>query len=242
MGEELAENVIIGEDEVDVKLPINVNVIASRRKLEQIDDALSSKNKPAPWRRALGIFVTFHFVTFAWIFSVERASLGFTEAEIAFLFPAPVTRRALVHFRLLSGQLRSLVGATIMMLISNRWSFLGGNALTHALGWWFVFSALNLHYSGANFTLTRLSDLGLGAVRRRILALLGVAGVIALTIWRLPAAARLPVANDTSALRPFTDWITARAGADSTCLHAAFSSRVSSAPMTTPSATSPAIA
>lgn len=44
MGEELAENVIIsGED--DVKLPDNVHVIASRRKLEQIDDALSSKNK-----------------------------------------------------------------------------------------------------------------------------------------------------------------------------------------------------
>ena len=45
MGEELAENVIIGEEDADVKLPVNVNVIPSRRKLEQIDDALSSKNK-----------------------------------------------------------------------------------------------------------------------------------------------------------------------------------------------------
>jgi chromosome partitioning protein len=45
MGDELAENVIIGEDDADVKLPTNVNVIPSRRKLEQIDDALSSKNK-----------------------------------------------------------------------------------------------------------------------------------------------------------------------------------------------------
>ena len=45
MGEELAENVIIGQDDADVKLPVNVNVIPSRRKLEQIDDALSSKNK-----------------------------------------------------------------------------------------------------------------------------------------------------------------------------------------------------
>ena len=44
MGEELAENVIISEED-DVKLPANVHVIASRRKLEQIDDALSSKNK-----------------------------------------------------------------------------------------------------------------------------------------------------------------------------------------------------
>jgi chromosome partitioning protein len=44
MGEELTENVIISEED-DVKLPTNVHVIASRRKLEQIDDALSSKNK-----------------------------------------------------------------------------------------------------------------------------------------------------------------------------------------------------
>jgi chromosome partitioning protein len=44
MGEELAENVIISEED-DVTLPPNVHVIASRRKLEQIDDALSSKNK-----------------------------------------------------------------------------------------------------------------------------------------------------------------------------------------------------
>ena len=29
MGEELAENVIIGEDDADVKLPVNVNVIPS---------------------------------------------------------------------------------------------------------------------------------------------------------------------------------------------------------------------
>lgn len=45
MGDELAENVIIGEEDADVKLPANVHVIPSRRKLEQIDDALSSKNK-----------------------------------------------------------------------------------------------------------------------------------------------------------------------------------------------------
>src|SRR5581483_2351200 len=102
------------------------------------------------------------FFTLMWVVPTQRAALGFSEAEVAFLFPAPVTRRALVHFRLVSGQLRSLVGATIMMLISNRWSFLGGNALTHALGWWFVLSSLNLHFGGATFTLTRLADRGVG--------------------------------------------------------------------------------
>ncbi len=160
-----------------------------------------------PAATACGAIALFVFIALMWIVPTQRAVLGFSEAEIAFLFPAPVTRRALVHFRLLSGQLRSLVGATIMMLISNRWSFLGGNAATHALGWWFIFSALNLHYSGATFTLTRLSDLGLGAVRRRIYALLLVAAVVALTYARLPAVERLPASDNATVLRPFTDWI-----------------------------------
>lgn len=45
MGEEEAANVIITEDEPDVRLPRNVHVIPARRKLENIDDALSNKNK-----------------------------------------------------------------------------------------------------------------------------------------------------------------------------------------------------
>jgi len=156
---------------------------------------------------AFGALALFAFTALMWIVPTQRAALGFSEAEIAFLFPAPVGRRALVHFRLLSGQFRSLIGATIMMLISNRWSFLGGNALTHALGWWFVFSALNLHYSGASFTLTRLSDAGLGSARRRMLVFAVVVAVIATTLWRLPAAARLPMPEDAASLRTFTNWV-----------------------------------
>lgn len=159
-----------------------------------------------PAAMAFGAMALLVFVALIWIVPTQRAALGFSEAEIAFLFPAPVTRRALVHFRLISGQLRSLVGATVMMLISNRWSFLGGSPLTHALGWWFVFSALNLHYSGANFTLTRLSDAGLGAIWRRLLALGLLAAVFAATFWRLPQEGRFPAVND-DALRPLTDWI-----------------------------------
>lgn len=159
-----------------------------------------------PVATAFGAIALLVFIALMWIIPTRRAALGFTEAEIAFLFPAPVTRQALVHFRLLSGQFRSLVGATIMMLISNRWSFLGGNAITHALGWWFVFSALNLHFSGASFTLTRLSDLGLGAIRRRIYVLLFVAAVVGLTLVRLPAEERLPASND-AVLRPLSDWL-----------------------------------
>ena len=43
MGEEEPENVVITEEEADVKLPRNVHVIPARRKLEQLDDGLASK-------------------------------------------------------------------------------------------------------------------------------------------------------------------------------------------------------
>jgi ABC-2 type transport system permease protein len=162
---------------------------------------------------ALGASIFLVILTLVWAVPTQRAALGFTEAEIAFLFPAPITRRALVHFRLLSSQFRSLAGAAVMMLFSNRWTFLGGNALTHAIGWWFIFSALNLHFSGANFTLTRLGDLGLAPWRRRLFAFLAVGAVIACAVLRLPVAERLPALGETFSLRPISAWLLTVTGA-----------------------------
>ena len=139
---------------------------------------------------ALGAVGLLVIVTFMWVVPVRRAALGFSEAEIAFLFPAPIARRSLVHFRLLSSQLRSLIGAGVMMLFSHRWTAVGGNAATHAVGWWFIFATLNLHFNGANFTLTRLTDVGLRTAWRRALILAVVGGVFVATFLRLPTTAQ----------------------------------------------------
>ncbi len=156
---------------------------------------------------AAGALLLLLIVAIMWIVPTQRAALGFTEAEIAFLFPAPVTRRSLVHFRLLSSQFRSLVGAALMVLFTNRWSFLGGNALTHAIGWWFIFSALNLHFSGANFTLSRLADRGIGPWRRRLLVCALVAAAIGITFFRLPVDARWPAPLAAPSLQPLAYWL-----------------------------------
>ena len=50
----------------------------------------------------------------------ERAALTFTEAEVAFLFPAPVSRRTLIHFKLLKSQLGILFATLIFSLLTNR--------------------------------------------------------------------------------------------------------------------------
>jgi len=112
----------------------------------------------------------------AWIAPDDKPGLAFTEAEVAFLFPAPLTRRMLVHYKLLGTQFTILISSLFFALLASRWVMLGGNFLTHAVGFWVMFSTLNLHTTGAAFTVTRLIDGGVSKLRRQI----GVIGAIVL--------------------------------------------------------------
>jgi ABC-2 type transport system permease protein len=127
---------------------------------------------------ALALFIA---VLLAWLIPHERASLTFTEAEVAFLFPAPVSRRTLVHFKLMKSQLRIFFSAFIFSLFFHRF---GGNVWIHSAGWWLVLSILNLHFLGASFARTLLLERGISNWLRRLLvfllASLLVAGVV---IW-----------------------------------------------------------
>jgi hypothetical protein len=137
-----------------------------------------------------GALVLFVIVLLAWIIPHERAALTFTEAEVAFLFPAPITRRNLIHYKLIRSQLRIFFSVLLLTLFSRRF---GGNPLIHALGWWLILSTLNLHFLGASFTRTLLLDRGISNWRRRLLVL-GLAGVMAASVW-LWAKQSLPEFN-----------------------------------------------
>lgn len=159
-----------------------------------------------PFVTACGAFALLLILTISWLLGEARASLGFSEAEIAFLFPAPVTQRQLVHFKLLGSQFSSLVGAIVLTAFSNRWGFLGGNALTHAFGWWFVLATLNLHFTGMRFTLARLASMGLGTWRRR--ALIGGLAVVVLGAtygWATMHGGLPPLDGDS--VKPLRDWV-----------------------------------
>ena len=159
---------------------------------------------PAGSSAEVGLLVTLGLVVaimvgriaYAWIFSVKRAALAFTEAEVSFLFPAPISRRALVHFKLLKSQWRILISALLLAVLSNRFSQLGGNAWAHAAGWWILLSTVELHGIGASFTRQRLLDLGLNPGLRRVL--FGGAAVLAGVIawWWLRRHVPAPAATD----------------------------------------------
>jgi len=137
----------------------------------------------------------------AWIFPSQRAALTFTEAEIAFLFPAPVTRRTLIHYKLLRAQAAILFTTLIFTVVFSRRRH--GGLWIPALGWWIMLSTLNLHQLGASFARTMLLDRGITNWQRRgaVLGLVGLGGVaVGLWAWRALPPLGPAVLEDLSAL------------------------------------------
>jgi ABC-2 type transport system permease protein len=142
--------------------------------------ALSPETNGLPQTLAALLFMV--MLLLAWILPHSRAALAFTEAEIAFLFPAPISRKTLLHFKLLKSQTAILFSALLLTLIGRGWH--GGHLLTRALGWWAAFSVFNLHLLGSSFALTMLMDRGISTWKRRVLILGAVAAAAAgIIIW-----------------------------------------------------------
>jgi hypothetical protein len=121
---------------------------------------------------SLGALVLLIPLLLAWILPNRRAALTFTEAEVAFLFPAPISRRALIHFKLLRSQIAILFTTLLLTLVTNR---LGGHAWIRAVGAWLILSTVNLHLLGSSFAVTMLLDRGISTWKRRL-------GILALAI------------------------------------------------------------
>jgi ABC-2 type transport system permease protein len=138
---------------------------------------------------ALGLLLV---AALSWVLPRKSAGLTFSEAEIAFLFPAPIRRRTLIHFRLISAQVGLAFTALILTLFSNRWTFLGGNAVTHAIGWWLILATLNLHFTASAFVILQLTQRGVSSLRRRLTAIAIVLTVIVASVAWILAEARPP--------------------------------------------------
>jgi ABC-2 type transport system permease protein len=114
-----------------------------------------------------------------WVFRGERMALAFTAAEVQFLFPAPLTRRGLISFKLFRSQLVILFNAVIWVFVLRR----SGSVLAAPLrfvGTWMLFSNLSLHRLGAALVRTSLVEHGRAGFRRHLPAvILGTAGAVA---------------------------------------------------------------
>ena len=97
---------------------------------------------------------------YAWLFGTDGAALAFTQAEVSLLFTAPVSRRALIVYKLVRSQAAVLVTTLIWFVIFRR---TGG--IERALSYWVGLSILNTHRLG--ISLIRASGTAHGLVGSR---------------------------------------------------------------------------
>lgn len=131
----------------------------------------------------------------AWVMPGAGQPLAYSRAEVQFLFQAPVTRRQLVHYKLLRAQLAILLSSAIATLVLRPGSLVTGWTLMAGL--WVVMMTMRLHLMGVALRRASLGSHGASGLARQWLPLavvLGAAGV-------LGAA----VINAWPALTSFTD-------------------------------------
>src|ERR1051325_1720980 len=154
----------------------------------------------------LGALALLGLVLVKWVLPYRRVALAFSEAEVAFLFPAPIHRRTLIHFKLLKSQAAILFTTLFMTLLSGRFAN-GGSVWIHAGGWWVILSTLNLHFLASSFARTRLLDRGVSNWQRRLAVLLLAAALAVIVfVWGGRAMAA-PTLEDVTGLRAFADYL-----------------------------------
>jgi hypothetical protein len=131
-----------------------------------------------------------------WVFGADRLALALSPAEIQFFFPAPVTRRALLIYKLLRAQRVILISVLLWTFLLRRGQGFTLGVLPYALSLWVFFSTLFFHRLGVALTRDTLFQHGPSGVRRSwpVLVILGTLIVtLSLTLQRLPLDSSLLV-------------------------------------------------
>ncbi len=108
-------------------------------------------------------------VIWSWVYAHDRRALTFRTAEVTFLFPAPISRRTLIHYKLLRAQLLVLLNTAIWTLLLDAGR--GGLPIAmRAVAVWCALSTLQLHRLGATLVRTSLGEHGWYGLRRSLVA------------------------------------------------------------------------
>ena len=108
---------------------------------------------------------------FAWALPGDSGGVEFSEAEIQFLFPAPLTRRQLLSYKIFRAQPPLLISALAMTLLGFRQG--------KFVGVWLSFVALSIYFTMTALGRARLRLAGIGFVTRLVVVL----GTLLLLSW-----------------------------------------------------------
>jgi hypothetical protein len=100
--------------------------------------------------------------TYAWLSGGDKFALAFSEAEVAMLFPAPVSRRGLIVYKLVRSQSAILFTSLVWSVI-----FRGGRGgITAIVGYWMFLSVIALHRLGVALVYAANAEHGVKGLRR----------------------------------------------------------------------------
>jgi ABC-2 type transport system permease protein len=115
-------------------------------------------------------------LAFWWVARPDLRALAFSDAERQMLFPAPLTRRALILYKLARAQLPVLLNVAIFTVIFAREGS-AAEVAQRSLALWVIFTTMYLHRVGA--ALTRLAGrTPLASALLRAVPVLAIAGLL----------------------------------------------------------------
>ena len=124
------------------------------------------------------------YVGYMWIFGADRSALAFTQAEVSMLFPAPVSRRGLILYKLARAQSAIFATSLIWLLVFRT----DTTRLDRAVGYWLFLSILSLHRLGVALIRESSSEHGARGIRRNWLPAIVfavIAGIVAHAMFGL---------------------------------------------------------
>jgi ABC-2 type transport system permease protein len=131
----------------------------------------------------IGSVLLFGTAVVAWFLPGMGRPLEFSRSEVQYLFAAPVTRRQLVHYKLLRSQLNVLFGAVVTTLLMRPPSATRG--WTMVAGIWLLLIVVRLHLMGVALSRNSVAKYGTSGLARQWLPLavvLGAVGVLAASV------------------------------------------------------------
>ncbi len=139
----------------------------------------------AAWLELGGALGVLLLAVWSWLGSGDARVLAFSPAEVTFLFPAPITRRGLIRYKLLRTQLIVLVNVAIWTVLVGRQGS-GLSPWLRAAGFWVLITTLALHRLGAALVRASLAEHGRFGLRHRIVSVVLVStalGALASGLW-----------------------------------------------------------
>ncbi len=133
--------------------------------------------------QVLGSLLLFIVAAVGWVLPGAGRAITFSRPEVQFLFPAPVTRRELIHYKLLRSQLGVGFSSIILTLFMRPASLGQGWMIT--AGVWLLMMVVSLHFTGVALSRMSLAQHGRSGLARQWAPLAVVLGCVAILIWTL---------------------------------------------------------